>query len=227
MSVSYYDKALTEKIQKWIKGDTLKVMGPDQSLRLFQTISDIKKDKAITLPFISLSRAPNVEISSDHKKPMSFDGLMIAHPEFPPELKTDSEKQQWLSELREKQKAKSLQVNAIPMVLNYQLDIYTKTLKQADEYIRNFVFNFINHPKLTVELPYNNVNYKHDCNVRIVSPVQDNSDIPSRLFPGQFYRWTISLIIDDAYLFSVPFENLVDIEDYEVELDESVEDNNN
>ena len=225
MSVSYYDNALTAKIQGWIKSDTLKVMSPDQSLRLFQTISDVQKDKAVTLPLISLSRAPNLEISSDHKKPMSFDGLMIAHPEFPEELKTDKERQEWLDDLRAKGKAKSLQVNAIPMVVNYQLDIYTKTLKEADEYVRNFLFNFINHPKLTLEIPYNGVNYKHDCNVKIVSPVQDNSDIPSRLFPVQFYRWTISLIIDDSYLFSVPFENLVDIEDFDVETKESLKDN--
>lgn len=225
MSVSYYDNALTDKIQGWIKSNTLKVMGPDQSLRLFQTLADVNRDKAITLPCISLSRAPNVEISSDHKKPMSFDGLMIAHPEFPPECDTDAKKQAWLDALRDKQKAKSLQVNAIPMVLNYQLDIYTKTLKDADEYVRNFVFNFINHPKLTITLPYNGVNYTHDCNVKIVSPVQDNSDIPSRLFPGQFYRWTISLIIDDAYLFSIPVESLVDIKDIDVELYGSTDDN--
>ena len=106
MSVSYYDNALTAKIQGWIKSDTLKVMSPDQSLRLFQTISDVQKDKAVTLPLISLSRAPNLEISSDHKKPMSFDGLMIAHPEFPEELKTDRDKSGWMiCELKVKPRA--------------------------------------------------------------------------------------------------------------------------
>ena len=78
--------------------------------------------------------------------------------------------------------------------------------------------NFVNHPKLTLILPYNGINYKHDCNVKVTSPMQDNSDIPSRLFSGQFYRWTITLVIDDAYLFSAPVENLININDIRTEL---------
>lgn len=206
MSVSYYDKALMKKIQSWIKDKNARVLSPDESLRLFQIHSDNTGDKPITLPLIALSRASNVEINQLHKKPMSFDGLMIGHP--------DAEE---MPERLAKGTAKSLQVNAIPMVLNYQLDIYTKELSTADEYVRNFVFNFVNHPRIELELPYNGVNYKHYCNVIVNSPVQDNSDIPSRLFSGQFYRWSISLTIDDAYLFSVPVENLITIEDVDVE----------
>ena len=39
-----------------------------------------------------------------------------------------------------------------------------------------------------------------------MSTVEDTSDIPQRLFSGQFTRWSIRLTIDDAYLFSAPVE---------------------
>ena len=38
----------------------------------------------------------------------------------------------------------------------------------------------------------------------MLADVEDNSDIPERLFKTQFTRWTLSVTIDDAYLFSAP-----------------------
>lgn len=217
MSVSYYDNAMVKKITGWIKDNRVKVLGVEDTLRTFQLTSDKTNDSPISLPLISLSRGTNIELSFNHKKPMSFDGMMIAHPDIPENI-SDEERQVILDNLQEEGKLKSLQVNAIPMTLNYQLDIYTKKLSEADEYVRNFVFNFINHPKLTIELPYQGVNYKHDFNIVVNNPIQDNSDIPNRLFGGQFYRWTINLTIDDAYLFSVPFEDLVSVDSVEINM---------
>ena len=217
MSVSLYDKALYDKINAWVKDKRARVLAPDESLRLFQISSDENKDKPVTLPLIALSRASNIEISYTHKRPMTFDGMMLDHVHVPEDL-TEKEKEEWLNQLWEDGKAKSIQLNAIPMVLNYQLDIYAKERKTIDEYVRNFVFNLVNTPQVTVVLPYNSVEYKHDSNVKVLSPIQDNSDIPSRLFSGQFYRYTIGLIIDDAYLFSAPIENTLGFGDYEVEI---------
>jgi hypothetical protein len=50
-----------------------------------------------------------------------------------------------------------------------------------------------------------------------MSTIEDTSDVPQRLFSGQFTRWTIRLNIDDAYLFSVPVETSWSI-DSEAEL---------
>jgi hypothetical protein len=38
-----------------------------------------------------------------------------------------------------------------------------------------------------------------------LSSVSDTSDISERIFPGQFYCWTIQLEIQDAFLFSLPY----------------------
>lgn len=95
------------------------------------------------------------------------------------------------------------QLNAIPIELDYTIDIYTRFYEEAEEYVRNFVFNLINYPKMQIQIPYNSYNEIKNCNITLNSDVQDNSDIPERLAPGQFTRKTISLSILDAYLWDV------------------------
>jgi hypothetical protein len=181
MAVSLIDDALYAKIQGWIKDPKMVILKPNETLRLFQTVSDQTNDKPLTLPLIALSRDSEIEILQTNKKPLSFSGKIL-----------DSNSQ-------------SVQLfNGIPIIVNYQLDIYTRSFVEGDEYLRNFVFNFVNHPKLLITIPYNNVNLKHTGNVRINSTVSDTSDIPQRLFSGQFTRWTLKLNIDDCYLFSIP-----------------------
>lgn len=189
MGVRYYDTAIYEKIKAWVRDERMRILKPNESMRVFQLAADLSDDTPITLPLISISRDTNVEILSTGKRAMSFDGLMV---------KSDGKK--------------THQINAIPIRLRYQIDIYTKEFEMGDEYVRNFIFNLINHPKLTVTIPYNNLNYRHDCNITLDSTVQDNSDIPQRMFAGQFTRWTISFSVDDAYMFSAPIENNVSME---------------
>ena len=95
------------------------------------------------------------------------------------------------------------QLNAIPIELDYTIDIYTRFYEEAEEYVRNFVFNLINYPKMQIQIPYNSYNEIKNCNITLNPDVQDNSDIPERLAPGQFTRKTISLSILDAYLWDV------------------------
>ena len=98
----------------------------------------------------------------------------------------------------------SIPINAVPIELRYQLDIYTRERAHADEYVRNFIFNFINLPKVKVVIPYMNANIEHLSTVWLDGNVIDNSDISERLFPDQFTRYTLRLVVDDAYLFSLP-----------------------
>lgn len=109
-------------------------------------------------------------------------------------------------------------INVIPIRIGYQLDIYTRYMAEADEYIRNFVFNFVNYPKLKVVLPYNDLNLEHLSNIWLGSNVSDNSDIEEHMFPDQFTRFTLNLEIDDAYLFSLPIQTPATIEEAEFEV---------
>lgn len=183
MSLALYDKALLNKIQKWVKDDTIKITSPNETRRLFEYIADINDDKPINLPLIALRRDSSVEILNTNKKPLTFDGKTIVY-----------------STTERGIPFKGNILNAIPISLKYQLDIYTRYFEEADEYSRNFIFNFINYPLLTVEIPYNNSNLTANATIKLNSELTDNSDIPERLVPGQFTRMTLQLYIDDAYL---------------------------
>ena len=93
-------------------------------------------------------------------------------------------------------------LNAVPISLNYTLNIYTKFLEQADEYVRNFVFNFINYPGIVIKIPYNDSKLAYTSFITLQNTITDNSDIPERLVPGQFSRLTMNISLNDAYLFS-------------------------
>lgn len=178
MAVRYYDEALLEKIKKWVKDPNMTITGPDETRRLFQYLGDINDDKPLKLPIIALRRLTPVRILSTNKKPLTYDG--------------------WR---KNNNGEKGDQLNAIPIEINYQLDIYTRYMAEADEYSRNFIFQIINHPKLSIEIPYNNAKIMHDSNIRLSENIDDNSGIPERLIEGQFTRLTLSINIDDAYLF--------------------------
>ena len=193
MSASIYDKALLEKLKNWIKDPNLTITGPDETRRLFEYIADKSDDGKIKLPLITLRRAPSMRILSTNKKPLAFDG--------------------WR---KNNNSIKGDQLNAIPIQLNYQIDIYTRYFEEAEEYVRNFIFNIINYPKLDIEIPYNNSRIIHSSNIRLDEEVNDNSDIPERLVPGQFTRKTIGIYIDDAYLFDYKTKDTIKI-DGEVE----------
>ena len=178
MAVRYCDEALLEKIKKWVKDPNMTITGPDETRRLFQYLGDINDDKPLKLPIIALRRLTPVRILSTNKKPLTYDG--------------------WR---KNNNGEKGDQLNAIPIEINYQLDIYTRYMAEADEYIRNFIFQIINHPKLSIEIPYNNAKIMHNSNIRLSENIDDNSGIPERLIEGQFTRLTLSINIDDAYLF--------------------------
>ena len=194
MGVRLYDEALLAKLQGWTRNTKLNITGVNDTRRVFQVIGDKTSDEPIKLPLITLSRPAGYEILNTNKKMLTFDGALIG-----------------VSEKYGKQ------LNAVPIQINYQLDVYAKYLAEADEYARNLVFNIINYPKVTITLPYNDSKFEHDSNIRLLSEVQDNSDVPERLIPGQFTRLSLSITIDDAYLFDIRVRDNISI-DTEIEL---------
>ena len=175
----------------------MQISSPNETKRLFTMLADETNDANITLPIVALRRVPSTRILSTNKKPLTFDGYR-----------------------KNNNGQKIDQLNAIPIHIEYQLDIYTRYYDEADDYMRNFVFNFINYPKLQIEIPYNSSNIVHTSNIRITDEITDNSDIPERLAPGQFTRLTLHLYIDDAYLFDYRTKDAlkVEIEDIDITL---------
>ena len=190
MSLKLYDEALVAKIKKWINNSSsITLTSPDETRRLFESKADKSGDKPITLPLIAITRGKTITVQNTSKKPTTFDSATL----FANENKVVS-------------------LSNVPIGLNYQIDIYTRYFAEADEYMRNFVFNIINYPTLNIEIPYNDINYTHTSNIRLLSEIEDNSDIPERLIAGQFTRFTISITVDDAYLWSVPVRDTLTLE---------------
>ena len=193
MSVKLYDDALLNKFKKWVANTPTVLTGVNETKRLFETVIDKNNDKPIQLPLIALSRPGGYSILNKNKRPLTHIGMTAV--------------------LNEKRGAK---LNVVPISISYQIDIYCRYLEEADEYARNLVFNIINYPKLEVDIPYENQGLSHVSNIRLNSDVEDNSDIPERLIPGQFTRFTMMLEIDDAYLFDLRIKDNISITDISV-----------
>lgn len=197
MSVALYDDALQKKLERWTKDTSVTILTPSETKELFSITADLQNDKPLKLPLIALRRASGFSLLSTAKRPLSFDGATL-----------------------DATHEKASQLNGIPISIPYQIDVYTRYQHEADEYIRNLVFNIINFPKIEVCIPYNNENYIHDSNIRLNTEVADNSDIPERLISGQFTRMSLSIYVDDAYLWDVRYRDV-----YSIETEVYIEDN--
>ena len=187
MAINYYDEAITQKIKGWLADSSkVRVLGPDESDRLFKIQAEDSGDKPLKLPLIALSRNKEITIESTVKQNKSFDGLIIGSGS-----KANT----------------TLHFNVIPIKTTYQLDIYTKKQAEADEYIRQYLFKLINNPQIIIDITYNGYLVRHTANLRVLDSVSDNSDISAHIFPGQFYRWTIQLELHDGFLFSIPVKD--------------------
>ena len=184
MAIGYYDDAITEKIKGWLADSSqLRVLAPEESNRLIQLSAEDSGDQPLKLPLIAISRNKDIEIESTIKQNKSFDGLVIG---------------------KDVNTATTVHLNVIPVKTTYQLDIYTKKRIEGDEYIRQYLFKLINNPQIIIEIPYNNYIVRHTANLRVLNTVSDTSDIPTHIFAGQFYKWTIQLELQDGFLFSIP-----------------------
>ncbi len=182
MAISMYDDAIIKKFRKWFPNeDKLKILKPNEVSRLWQIKANENNDKPLTLPLIAISRDPSVSIDIPGRRNLSCSGVNLDGSEMA-----------------------TLQLNAIPINISYQVDIYTDTYENGDTYLREVIFNIVNHPKMKVLIPYNGTNIKHVAYLWLESDITDNSDIPEKKFPDQFTRWTIKLSVHDAFFFSIP-----------------------
>lgn len=180
MSAFLYDTALLQKFNRWTENTDVHVYGPEQTRQLFQILADTKRDKPIELPIITIVRQGGYTIVNPNKKPLSYDGLYV----------TDKS-----SDIHH-----VLQLNAIPIQLEYQVNVYTRKYQEADAYMRELVFNLINYPKLQITIPYHGADIVHNCSIEINTTVEDNSSMSERLDVGQMTRLSLSFSILDAYL---------------------------
>lgn len=170
-----YDKAIVEAFEFWTK-DNITIVGPENA---FQQYAEENKDQ-LTLPLAVLNRQP-WKLKETSKSTKTFDGAKIV---------TETNK--------------TIKLLAIPIELHYQLDLYAKTLTQCDNMVREFIFKIINVPKITLDIPYNrDIHLTHHFNLKLGDTVENNSDIVEHINRGQYYRQTLDIYVEDAYLWNV------------------------
>ena len=204
MSFTLYDKALHEKIKNWALDPEATVLAPDETRQMLSIKADKQHDRPIKLPLITLNRNRESTVRITGNRRMSNRGLV-----FNSDYKISDH------------------LNAIPVSLGYTINIYCRTMEEADEYVRNFLFNLINYPKVGISIPYNDSNLFYTSYLTLLESVEDNSDIPERLVPGQFSRFTISIALNDAYLFSYNRRKVPKIVTAEIRTQLPVEENPN
>ena len=92
-----------------------------------------------------------------------------------------------------------------PLQFFYQIDIYTKEYILGDEYLRNFIFNFINYPKLSIVFPYNGIDVEQVAYLELSEDVDDGSDIPEKLFfSDPIYKMDFNVKIKRCLLLQYP-----------------------
>ena len=204
MSITAYDEAVVNKIKRWVKDERVTILSPEQTRNLFEVVVDTTNDKPIQLPLICIRRGREIDIVNVQKTPLTSNGGLI---EYKTTQNPDTKEVM----------SKGIYLQSVQISIPYQLDIYTRYQSEANEYIRNFVYNLINYPKVTIEIPYNDINLTHDSNITLQSSIADNSDIPEVMFHGQFSRFTLSFFIEDAHLFSAPIKDGAFIEGVSIE----------
>lgn len=174
MSATLYDNAIVERFRSWTGDNHITITPPDD---LFSYRAHIDNDE-VKLPIISLNRV-GMTLLDTSKQPKSYDGMSI-----------------------EISKDKSFKLRAVPVRINYQVDVITRFRKECDALVRELIFKIINNPTITVQVPFNNYNGFHNFNILLGEDVDDNSDIVEHNERGEYFRQTLNLYTDDAYLFS-------------------------
>lgn len=182
MSVYKYDESIINNLRKIINDDRIYIVPTDN---VFSLIARLSSDE-IKLPLISLTRI-GWSLSDNKSHVLKFDG---AKAEFE---YSDADKE-------EIESIKSLQ--SIPISINYQMDIWTKDRIDNDNLLRELIFYYSTHPTLLVDIEYD-LNIKHRFNIFFDGDIIDNSDIVEHKNRGEYYRQTIGLYTDDAYLWKV------------------------
>lgn len=201
MSARFYDEALVKKLRYWTSNTNVKIYNPSETRRLFEVIADETNDKPIKLPIICVRRPGGYQIVNNNRQPLSYRSKTIG-----------------------KTPEKVMNLNAIPIELRYQIDIYTRYYDEADEFVRNLVFNFINFPSLTVVLTYLGEDIEHNSSITLAQEVEDNSDVPERFIQGNFTRLSLGVVISNAYLWDVRVSDTVSIDGFDIVVEDREED---
>ena len=92
---------------------------------------------------------------------------------------------------------------ALPIIIRYQIDVWTKTRQQNDEFVRDLIWFFTLYPEHKMTLKYSGFERTIKFNTFLEEDVVNNSQINEFEDKGQYYRSTFNIRVDEAKLFMV------------------------
>lgn len=178
MSVYLYDEAIIDNLRRITQRGNIYITPADN---VFRTTGALNNDN-IRFPMISLTRTDWSIAPVTHA--MKFTGASVSYNE-------------------DSNHVKSKQL--LPIRINYLLDVWTQTRKENDDIMRELIWLFSTHPTMRVTIPYG-LDLEHNFNIYLDNDVTDNSDIVAHPDRGEYFRQTISLYTDDAYLWKAAYD---------------------
>lgn len=218
MGTYIYDEALLEKFSKWIPNESKvtmfdKILSSNETSRMFEIMSDKEGEPHLELPLICITRDRNFNFinNAQTKRPLSYDGHTINQFENSAQI-----------------------LNAIPISLEYIVNIYARQAKQADILTRNLIFNVINYPNFDVTVPEVRIYkgedeegnpiyepYIHTARMELAGQnVQDNSNEQARFIEGNYTKMSFLISVNDAYLWDMRQHANAEIE---IRIDDNIE----
>lgn len=176
MSAYLYDDAIVNNLRSVIGDDRIHLTQVDRAMNVIPRIDNDE----FKLPLITLTRTGWRIKTDDHNHSSRYEGG-ITHKEI---YNDDTRIQR---------------VQFIPMQLDYNLDVWTRSRRENDEIIRELMWYFLVSPTLQVNIPYD-LNMTHNFNIFVEEDVEDNSDIAGQASHGEYFRQTLHLYTDDAKL---------------------------
>lgn len=179
MSAYLYDEAIIEDLRRVVGDSRIQIVPVD---RVYDIIPRLNDDK-LTLPLVSVTRtgwqisADDVNHSAKYEGALSkihcaepkFEGLRVQRYQF------------------------------VPMRIDYTIDVWTRTRRDNDEFIRELYWYYMISPTLDIKVPYD-LDFDHNFNIFLRPEITDASDVTQHQLKGEVFRQSFDIYTDDAKL---------------------------
>lgn len=155
---------------------------------VFNIIGDIENDN-IQFPIISITRT-GWSIKDFSQEAQNNAGVLMGY--------MDED---------EDGRVKQVRLQAIPIQINYQVDIWTQSRIDNDIIARELIWFYWQRPQMLVKIPHG-LDTTHVFNVAFELDITDNSDIAEHNSRGRYYRQTLGMYVDDGYLWRSSVTNV-------------------
>lgn len=182
LSVGLYDQAIVNDFRRIFHNGNIFISDTEET---FDLLAKVDRDD-IKFPIISLTRT-GWSLTDNRPHSLKFEGSVVDIREA-----TDDPDEDYKIVRR---------IQAIPIIINYNIDVWTESRRQNDDIMRELIFYYSTSPTLSVKVPYG-AKICHHFNLFFNSEVEDNSDIPAHKNRGRYFRQTIGMYTDDAYLWN-------------------------